>query len=188
MHQVVISTAGKLNGADRGIREEWVPLFDQYGVDLVVCGHEHHYERSHPIRGQQPNDTLTPIPVATDPSTIDTSQGTVHLVIGGGGTSAPSNALSFDPPQCRVITAVGPVGANGKRPPVYVNEDAPWSAFRDKEHAYGFAAFTVDPGDRRGGTTSMHVTYYAVTGSFGALTAVDTFTLVRPRRDAAPTP
>ena len=188
MHQVVISTAGKFNGADRGIREEWVPLFDQYGVDLVVCGHEHHYERSHPIRGQQPNDTLTPIPVATDPSTIDTSQGTVHLVIGGGGTSAPSNALSFDPPQCRVITAVGPVGANGKRPPVYVNEDAPWSAFRDKEHSYGFAAFTVDPGDRRGGTTSMHVTYYAVTGSFGALTAVDTFTLVRPRRDAAPTP
>jgi 3',5'-cyclic AMP phosphodiesterase CpdA len=187
MHQVVVSTADKFNGADRGIREEWVPLFDQYGVDLVVCGHEHHYERSHPIRGQQPNDTLTPIPVATDLSTIDTSQGTVHLVIGGGGTSAPSNALFFDPPQCRVITAVGPVGSNGKRPPVYVNENAPWSAFRDREHSYGFAAFTVDPG-RRGGSTSMHVTYYAVTGPFGALTAVDEFTLVRPRRDGAPTP
>jgi 3',5'-cyclic AMP phosphodiesterase CpdA len=45
MHQVVISTANNFNGADRGIREEWVPLFDKYGVDLVVCGHEHHYER-----------------------------------------------------------------------------------------------------------------------------------------------
>jgi hypothetical protein len=72
----VVSTANNFNGADRGIREEWVPLFDRYGVDLVVCGHEHHYERSHPIRGQQPNDTLTPIPVATDLSTVDTTRGT----------------------------------------------------------------------------------------------------------------
>ncbi|HUB84207.1 MAG TPA: metallophosphoesterase family protein, partial [Rhizomicrobium sp.] len=46
MHQVAISTADQFNGADLGIREEWVPLFDKYDVDLVVCGHEHHYERS----------------------------------------------------------------------------------------------------------------------------------------------
>ena len=183
MHQVVVSTANNFNGADRGIREEWVPLFDRYGVDLVVCGHEHHYERSHPIRGQQSNDTLTPIPVGTDLSTVDTSKGTVHLVIGGGGTSAPSNALFFEPAACRVITGVGPVGANGKRPPIYVQEPAPWSAFRDKEHSYGFAAFAVDPGTRPGGPTTMTVTYYAVGGPFGALTAVDRFTLVRPRRD-----
>jgi 3',5'-cyclic AMP phosphodiesterase CpdA len=45
MHQVVISTA-PLNGADLGVRQEWVPLFDKYGVDLVVCGHEHHYTMS----------------------------------------------------------------------------------------------------------------------------------------------
>jgi hypothetical protein len=36
MHQVVTSTADQFNGADLGIRQEWVPLFDQYGVDLVV--------------------------------------------------------------------------------------------------------------------------------------------------------
>jgi 3',5'-cyclic AMP phosphodiesterase CpdA len=183
MHQVVISTADRFNGADRGIREEWVPLFDRYGVDLVVCGHEHHYERSHPIRGASPTDTLTPIPVATDLSTVDTSKGTVHMVIGGGGTSVPSNALFFEPAACRVITGVGPVGANGKRPPIYVQESAPWSAVRDKEHSYGFAAFAVDPGTRPGGPTTMTVTYYAVGGPFGALTAVDRFTLVRPRRD-----
>ena len=64
MHQVAISTADQFNGADLGIRQEWLPLFDRYGVDLVVCGHEHHYERSHPIRGQQPNATLTPIPAS----------------------------------------------------------------------------------------------------------------------------
>jgi len=78
MHQVAISTVDKFNGADLGIRQEWVPLFDKYGVDLVVCGHEHHYERSHPIRGRQENATLTPLPAATATDVIDTTKGTVH--------------------------------------------------------------------------------------------------------------
>ncbi|WP_030243750.1 purple acid phosphatase family protein [Streptomyces sp. NRRL S-350] len=181
MHQVVISTADKFNGADLGVREAWVPMFDRYGVDLVVCGHEHHYERSHPIRGQQQTDTRTPIPVATGTRTVDTTKGTVHLVIGGGGTSAPSNQLFFDPPKARVITGVGAVDpATGKRPPVYVIEDAPWSAFRDADHPYGFASFDVNPGER-GGQTTIDVTYYSVSGPYGDLVPVDRFTLTRPR-------
>ncbi|HEY2790848.1 MAG TPA: metallophosphoesterase family protein [Micromonosporaceae bacterium] len=184
MHQVAISTADQFNGADLGIREEWLPLFDQYGVDLVVCGHEHHYERSHPIRGRQSDATLTPIPVSTRTDVIDTSKGTVHMVIGGGGTSAPSNGLFFNPPACRVITAVGaPDPTTGKRPPIYVHEDAPWSAVRDAANAYGFASFKVDPGTRRGGTT-ITVTYYDVIGTEGQLQAFDRFTLWRPRSDA----
>jgi 3',5'-cyclic AMP phosphodiesterase CpdA len=184
MHQVAISTVDKFNGADLGIREEWLPLFDTYGVDLVVCGHEHHYERSHPIRGRQANATLTPIPAATATDVIDTTKGTVHMVIGGGGTSAPSNLLFFDPPGCRVITAVGATpAANGKRPPVYVQEDAPWSAVRNEAHAYGFAAFRLDPGSRPGGYTTIEVTYYDVVGNDGAVAPFETFTLRRPRSD-----
>ncbi|MBO0874573.1 MAG: fibronectin type III domain-containing protein [Pseudonocardia sp.] len=182
MHQVVISTADRFNGADLGIREQWVPLFDRYGVDLVVCGHEHHYERSHPIRGQQPSDTRTPIPTQTGTDVLDTGRGTVHMVIGGGGTSIPSNQFLFTPVKCRVITAVAPADpATGKRAPTYVMEDAPWSAVRDAEHSYGFAAFDVDPGGS-GPTTAIHVTYYAVTGPYGAMSPVDRFTLTRPRR------
>jgi hypothetical protein len=182
MHQVVISTADKFNGADLGIREEWVPLFDRYGVDLVVCGHEHHYERSHPIRGQSPTDTRTPIPTQTATDVLDTGKGTVHMIIGGGGTSSPSNQLLFSPARARVITAVGAIDpATGKRTPTYVYEDAPWSSVRDAEHSYGFAAFDVDPGGT-GPTTAIHVTYYAVTGPYGDLTPVDRFTLTRPRR------
>jgi 3',5'-cyclic AMP phosphodiesterase CpdA len=184
MHQVAISTADKFNGADLGIREEWVPLFDRYGVDLVVCGHEHHYERSHPIRGHEQNPTRTPIPAATGTQVIDTTQGTVHMVIGGGGTSKPSNALFFDPPACRVITAVGaPDPKTGRRPPVYVHEQAPWSAVRNAAHAYGFAAFTVDPGTLAGGVTTITVTYYDVVGADGRIAPFETFTLRRPRRD-----
>ena len=184
MHQVAISTVDKFNGADLGIREEWVPLFDKYGVDLVVCGHEHHYERSHPIRGQQANATLTPIPATTATDVIDTTKGTVHMVIGGGGTSVPSNTLFFNPPQCRVITAVGaPDPVTGKRPPVYVKEEAPWSAVRNAAHSYGFAAFAVDPGSQRGGFTTIKVTYYDVVGREGQLAPFESFTLRRPRRD-----
>jgi hypothetical protein len=186
MHQVAISTADKANGADLAIREEWLPLFDKYGVDLVVCGHEHHYERSHPLRGHAANPTLTPLPAATGTDAIDTTKGTVHMVIGGGGTSRPSNGLFFDPPQCRVITAVGPPDAKtGRRPSVYVLEPAPWSAVRNGAHAYGFAAFAVDPGSRPGGLTMMKVTYYDVVGAGGQIVPFETFTLSRPRRDGA---
>jgi hypothetical protein len=184
MHQVAVSTVDKFNGADLGIREEWVPLFDRYGVDLVVCGHEHHYERSHPIRGAETNRTLTPKPAAVATDVIDTTKGTVHMVIGGGGTSVPSNELFFNPPACRVIVSVGAVDpGTGKRAPVYVKEDAPWSAVRNAAHAYGFAAFSVDPGAERGGFTTMKVVYYDVVGPGGQLEAFETFTLRRPRRD-----
>lgn len=186
MHQVAVSTADKFNGADLGIREEWLPLFDRYGVDLVVCGHEHHYERSHPIRGRQANKTLTPIPVATGTEVIDTTQGTVHMVIGGGGTSVPSNQLFFNPPCCRVITGVGErAGGTGKRPPIYVTEEAPWSAVRNAARSYGFAAFDLDPGRHPGDFTTLQVTYYDVVGPDGEIEAFERFSLRRPRRDAA---
>ncbi|HEY4251289.1 MAG TPA: fibronectin type III domain-containing protein [Roseomonas sp.] len=184
MHQVAISTADKFNGADLGIRQEWLPLFDRYGVDLVVCGHEHHYERSHPIRGQQNNTTLTPIPVGTATDVIDTTKGTVHMVIGGGGTSAPSNELFFNPPCCRVITRVGDRNpATGKRTPFYVTEEAPWSAVRNAAHAYGFAGFELDPGAHPGDVTTIKVTYYDVVGPDGQIAPFESFTLRRPRRD-----
>ncbi|MGH3382529.1 MAG: purple acid phosphatase family protein [Actinoallomurus sp.] len=184
MHQVVISTADHPgNGADLGIRQEWLPLFDRYGVDVVVCGHEHHYERSHPIRGHQPNDTMTPDPAATRTDLVDTTKGTVHMIIGGGGTSVPSTDILFDRPQCNVITGVGPAGASGKKTPTYVAEAAPWSAVRDRVNPYGFAAFSVDPGTHPGGRTTMTVTYHAVTGPYGRTEPVDTFTLQRVRSD-----
>jgi 3',5'-cyclic AMP phosphodiesterase CpdA len=185
MHQTAVSTGNRTNGADLAIRETWVPLFDRYGVDLVVCGHEHHYERSHAIRGTLPTDTLTPLPVDTRSDVIDTSRGTVQLVIGGGGTSIPSNGMFFAEARCRVLTGVGDIDpATRHKAPQYVEEAAPWSVFRDMHNPCGFVAFDVDPGVP-GGITSMAATYYAVNGLFGAAVPVDKFTLTRPRRDSA---
>ena len=42
----------KVNGFDRpqrDMREQFVPIFDAYGVDLVYNGHSHSYERSYYI-------------------------------------------------------------------------------------------------------------------------------------------
>jgi hypothetical protein len=80
-----------------------------------------------------------------------------------------------------VITGVGELDPEtGHKKPIYVMEDAPWSAFRDRDNPYGFASFDVDPG-QPGGNTSIKVTHYAVTGPYGAVTPIDQFTLTRPR-------
>ena len=49
MHQCACSSSRDGNGSDAGLREEWLPLFDRYEVDLVLCGHDHDYERSFPV-------------------------------------------------------------------------------------------------------------------------------------------
>jgi Purple acid Phosphatase, N-terminal domain/Calcineurin-like phosphoesterase len=183
MHQTAISTGEYTNGADLGVRESWLPLFDRFNVDLVVCGHEHHYERSCAVRGALPTDTLTPNPVDTNHDVVDTSKGTVHLVIGGGGTSIPSNTKLFVEPRCRVLMSVGDVDPQtGKKTPRYIEEGAPWSVFRDKNNPCGFAMFDVEPG-QKGGNTTMAVTYYAIDGPFGEARPIDKFTLTRPRTD-----
>lgn len=191
MHQVAMSSAMNFNGADLGIRQSWLPLFDRYGVDLVVCGHEHHYERMHPVRGIDSGAgapaTMRPAVQDTNTAVIDTTKGTVHMIIGGGGTSAPSNKLLYNPPMGDVIVSVSATpGSNGKRTPTKLTEAATWSAFRDADHAYGFVGFAVDPG-KVGGLTTMKATYYVTTESLDgtAMTGVDSFVMQRPRSDAA---
>lgn len=39
------------------IEREWLPLFDQYHVDLVLSGHVHHYLRTWPLKGGQRVET-----------------------------------------------------------------------------------------------------------------------------------
>lgn len=39
------------HGSTPNVQEVWVPLFEQHGVDLVLAGHDHDYQRSVPIGG-----------------------------------------------------------------------------------------------------------------------------------------
>lgn len=129
MHHPMISSH-RSGGSDLGVREEWGPLFDAYGVDLVLCGHEHYYERSLPVRGTLPNDTRTPIPVSTMTDVADTAKGTVHMIIGGGGNFATTQDDLFEEPKGRVVVDVGKEPEGRHRKAVYLTEDAPGAPSR----------------------------------------------------------
>jgi len=39
------------HGSDLKVRDTFAPVFEKYGVDLVIAGHDHHYERMKPQNG-----------------------------------------------------------------------------------------------------------------------------------------
>lgn len=47
MHHPVYALADDRVAA--AVKENWAPLFEKYGVDLVFCGHQHVYSRSYPM-------------------------------------------------------------------------------------------------------------------------------------------
>ncbi|HZI02506.1 MAG TPA: metallophosphoesterase, partial [Archangium sp.] len=59
------------HGSQLMIRREFSPLFEKHGVDLVLTGHDHHYERSYPMKG----DGVGP----------SGERNPTYLVVGGGG-------------------------------------------------------------------------------------------------------
>jgi hypothetical protein len=209
MHQDALSSSKNGNGSDKGIRETWLPLFDRYGVDLVLCGHDHDYERSWPVRGCNHHvgrdahtgetvDTCQPQPVITSEpadSRFDTRRGTIHLILGGGGTSTPTDTYGVNPtsgaPQAKVITRAnrpfqGPV------PGVFVKhgadalEDAIWSARRNTVTGYGIGVFDLDPGGPNEPTTITMRYYHAPGADHGGTSdyeRFDTVVLAKERRD-----
>ena len=189
MHQVAMSSA-HFNGADLGIREQWLPLFDAYGVDLVLAGHEHHFERSFPVRGVLPGSALlTPAPHGRawqegNTAEMDPTDGTVHLTIGGGGHPLIASATSRHAPgEGIVIAGVGPGSPAVQRSSVVQPEPAPWSAHRERRVPFGVAAFDVVPAEP-GGTTSITVTYYGAAAGSRRYLPRDRFVL-RKRLPAA---
>ncbi len=49
MHQPPYSAG--YQGSDRAVREAFSPIFERHGVQLVLSGHDHDYQRSVPIGG-----------------------------------------------------------------------------------------------------------------------------------------
>ena len=191
MHQPAMSSSSSGSGSDLGIRQTWLPLFYKYGVDLVLAGHDHDYERSYLVRGTDPGTFLRPSVVSTDVAEVDTSRGLVHIVLGGGGTSShddvygPPDTATGDPLTAQIYTEPQPFKAVANE-----SEVATWSAVRDPDTTFpwGIGVFDVDPGRWPGDRTSIRMTFYhtpaATTADLNpAPVAYDTFTAVRPRRD-----
>jgi hypothetical protein len=60
----------------------WVPLFDEYHVNIVFNGHEHNYQRSYPLNWTE-----------SQTETQAYSNGTMYIVSGGWGAPLYSPTL-----------------------------------------------------------------------------------------------
>jgi hypothetical protein len=171
------------DGSDLGIRQNWMPLFYEYGVDFVLAGHDHDYERSYVVHGVDSGTVLRPHVVSTDLDRVDSDKGLVHLVIGTGGTKGHDDVYQEG-------TAGEPTETVNVSGTETDTEDAPWSAVTDPNTTYpwGLGVFDVDPGGFPGDKTTMTFTYYhtsAWTGSGPYPTPLryDSFTATRTRSD-----
>jgi hypothetical protein len=189
-HQAACSSAAA--GCSLGIREEWLPLLDRYEADLLLAGHGAGYERSFPCRGYdlpagrlsgtgEVVETSRPRAVTrTEDDTIDTSQGTVHLVLGSGACDG-AEAIGRAAGTALVRSRTGATAV----------EDNTWSASRDARGGYGIVVFDVDPGGEASDHTSIKVTCYRSSAASSAhgtppaddLAQFERFTLIRPRSD-----
>ena len=75
-HHPVYGTS-KGRGDNQGLIENVAPIFDKYKVDLVLEGHDHHYERQYPMRA----NAIT----SKDKSKYKKGVGTLYVIEGGGG-------------------------------------------------------------------------------------------------------
>jgi len=66
LHHPPYSTS--LHGSEMRIRRRYSPLFEEYDVDIVFCGHDHNYQRTVKIKEFFPE-----------------KEGVVYIVTGGGG-------------------------------------------------------------------------------------------------------
>ncbi|MFF3848340.1 purple acid phosphatase family protein [Streptomyces sp. NPDC002328] len=77
-HHCVHSTSS--HASDGGVRAAWLPLFEEFRVDLVINGHNHVYERTDAVKGGAVGRAV-PVGGSTDPA----RDGTVYVTAGGGG-------------------------------------------------------------------------------------------------------
>jgi hypothetical protein len=191
MHQPAMSSSTSGSGGDLGIRQQFMDLFYEYGVDLVLAGHDHDYERTYAVHGTDSGTFLRPTVVSTDTDVIDTSKGLVQLVLGGGGTSSHDDVYGAPDPNANDVP-IAQIYTEYEAYKVVANEteDATWSAVRDPDttHPWGIAVFDVDPGAFPGDETSITMTYYHTPAAnaanpFPAPVAYDSFKAVRRRCD-----
>lgn len=71
---------------DKTLRDIYHPLFDKYGVDLVLEGHIHNYQRSYPI-GYNSLDSSSPLVTNCSKNSYSNPDGQIYAVVGTGGVN-----------------------------------------------------------------------------------------------------
>ncbi|GIF22362.1 hypothetical protein BJ973_002684 [Actinoplanes tereljensis] len=143
-HHCAYSTT-TAHASEGGVRNQWVPLFDKYGVDLVINGHNHIYERADVLQGGK--SKKTPIGATVHPAT----DGTTYVTAGAAGRSLYAFAVpdSYAGHVNDVDEVPSFVWASGA---VKVTENVTWS--RVRYTGYSFLAVDVQPASA-GRTTTL---------------------------------
>ncbi|WP_037888645.1 purple acid phosphatase family protein [Streptomyces viridochromogenes] len=152
------------HASEGGVREEWVPLFEKYTVDLVINGHNHQYERTDVIKAGAVTKKL-PIGGTAYPE----SEGVVYVTAGAAGRSlyAFSAPDSYEGHEHEVDSVASFVNVEGGKR----NETVTWSRVRYLD--YSFLRVDVNPAPK-GRHATLKVQGIAETGD-----RIDHFTVAR---------
>ena len=86
------------HGSTETLQEVWLPLIDEYGVDMVFNGHDHNYERTKPIRSME---------------VVPMGEGTIYAIAAGVGAPMYDNGhewwteISEKVPSYAVVRVAG---------------------------------------------------------------------------------
>ena len=90
MHYPFYSSPNTFKESDCAGNEEsrqlFHPLFDKYGVDLVLQGHVHNYQRSFPLKFNQATPS-NPIVASNSKTDYENPDGEIFAIVGTGGVN-----------------------------------------------------------------------------------------------------
>ncbi|WP_171060017.1 purple acid phosphatase family protein [Streptomyces montanus] len=153
------------HASEGGVRQEWVPLFEKYTVDLVINGHNHVYERTDVIKSGEVSRQL-PIGGTAHPET----DGVVYVTAGAAGRSlytfSADESYEGHEKENDAVSSFVCLKDGGRQ-----QETVAWSRVRYLD--YSFLRVDVTPAPK-GRTATLTVRGIAETGE-----EVDRFTLAR---------
>ena len=74
------------HNAAGALRDTYTPLFERYGVDLVITAHNHNYQRTYPIL-YNPDNPKNPIVKDKQTSSYHNPGGTIYVTVGTAGVN-----------------------------------------------------------------------------------------------------
>jgi len=90
------SSCSNSGSTAKSLRTNYHAMFEQYGVDLVLQGHVHNYERTFPLK-YNPNSQSNPIKTSSNANDYIDPEGQIFAIVGTGGVNfhALSGKASF---------------------------------------------------------------------------------------------
>ncbi|MBQ8828218.1 MAG: metallophosphoesterase family protein [Clostridia bacterium] len=97
MHKSPVTNANHCNDVEiTALREQLLPVFDEYGVDVVIAGHDHYFFRSKPMTANGVSNYITDIKTSDgDPVVMYSriSDGTFYFMNGSAGVKQHDGKL-----------------------------------------------------------------------------------------------